>query len=171
MIVLEDDAKLLEAPLFRFLQAVPELPSYIECVRLFASKSRNKKYWPVFENGGVVIAKFLRGHKSTTGYYLTPSAAKKFLAYGNRWAEPVDIEMDQFWANGVECFGLPDPCVTHNPDFDSAIDSGIDTKKARRGFMRLRWRWYLLKGKLLREIHNFRFKVKMPTQTYSRADT
>jgi len=27
--------------------------------------------------------------------------------------------------------------------------------------MRLRWRWYLLKGKVAREIHNFRFKTRM----------
>ena len=114
----------------------------------------------MFEKSGVAIAKFLRGHKSATGYYLTPSAARKFLAYGERWAEPVDIEMDQFWANGVECYGVTEPCLTHNPSFQSAIDFGIDPSMERRGLMRLRWRWYLLKGKIHREIHNFWFRRK-----------
>lgn len=163
MIVLEDDAMLFREPFSRFVKQAPSLPPELECVRLFASKSRNREHLPVFEKDGLSIAKFLRGHKSATGYYLTPSAASKFLQYGERWAEPVDIEMDQFWANGVECYGVLEPCLTHNPDFQSAIDLGIDTSQARRGLMRLRWRWYLLKGKLVREIHNFRFKKNFRT--------
>jgi glycosyl transferase family 25 len=161
MIVLEDDAMLFRESFLRFVKQAPGLPPELECVRLFASKSRNTENILVFENAGLAIAKFLRGHKSATGYYLTPSAARKFLDYGERWAEPVDIEMDQFWANGVECYGVLEPCLTHNPDFQSAIDSGIDTAQARRGLMRLRWRWYLLKGKVAREVHNLRFRITM----------
>lgn len=160
MIVLEDDAVLFREAFLRFLNQASRLPEDLECVRLFESKSRNRERMEVFENEGLAIAKFLRGHKSATGYYLTPSAAEKFLNYGERWAEPVDIEMDQFWANGVECFGVLEPCLTHNADFQSAIDSGIDTSQLRKGLMRLRWRWYLLKGKLAREVHNFRFKKR-----------
>jgi len=158
MIVLEDDVMLFREPFLKFVGRAADLPPEIECVRLFESKSRNTESLKVFDKEGLSIAKFLRGHKSTTGYYLTPSAARKFLGYGERWAEPVDIEMDQFWANGVECYGVLEPCLTHNPDFQSAIESGIDTAKARQGLMRLRWRWYLLKGKISREVHNFRFK-------------
>lgn len=158
VIVLEDDAMLFKGPFLRFLEQATSLPPDLDCVRLFESKSRNRDSMTVYEAQGLAIAKFLRGHKSATGYYLTPSAARKFLRHGDRWVEPVDIEMDQFWENGVECFGVLEPCLTHNPDFQSAIDSGIDTAEARRGLMRLRWRWYLLKGKLAREIHNFRFK-------------
>jgi glycosyl transferase family 25 len=160
LIVLEDDAILFEAPFLRFLCSSPDLPEEIECVRLFASKSRNTTSLPVLEKDGLSIGKFLRGHKSATGYYLTPSAAKKFLEYGERWAEPVDIEMDQFWANKVECFGVIDPHLTHNPDFQSAIDFGVDPSRERRGVMRLRWRWYLLKGKIRREIHNLKFRLR-----------
>lgn len=158
VIVLEDDAMLFPQPFLNFFRVTTELPPELECVRLFESKSRNRGSLKVFEGREVTIAKFLRGHKSATGYYLTPAAARKYLAYGKCWAEPVDIEMDQFWANGVECYGVLKPCLTHNPEFESGIDTGIDTRKARRGLMRLRWRWYLLKGKLVREVHNFRFK-------------
>ena len=161
IVVLEDDAMIFSGPFLNFIAQASDLPQEIECVRLFKNKSRNKKSWQVFEQDGLAIAKFLRGHKSATGYYLTPSAAQKFLKYGERWAEPVDIEMDQFWANGVECYGVLDPCLTHNPEFESAIDSGIDTSQARRGLVRLRWRWYLLKGKVTRELHNLMFNVKL----------
>ncbi|MDX1589073.1 MAG: glycosyltransferase family 25 protein [Oleiphilaceae bacterium] len=160
VIVLEDDAMLFPEPLLRFVRQAPGLPPELECVRLFASKSRKQGRLPVLESQGLAIAKFLRGHKSATGYYLTPRAAEKFLRHGARWAEPVDIEMDQFWANGVECYGVVEPCLTHNPDFQSAIDTGIDTAQARRGLMRLRWRWYLLQGKLAREIHNRMFRAR-----------
>ncbi len=160
MIVLEDDAVLFDEPFLGFLRAIPELPQQVECVRLFASKSRNTDYWPVFQNSSVAIAKFLRGHKSATGYYLTPAGARKFLAYGQQWAEPVDIEMDQFWANGVECYGVLEPCLTHNSSFQSAIDFGVDPSRERRGMMRLRWRWYLLKGKVRRELHNLKFRLR-----------
>lgn len=161
VIVLEDDAMVFPEPFLKFVKNSSNLPQEIECVRLFKNKSRNKKNWLIFKQGGLSIAKFLRGHKSATGYYLTPSAARKFLKYGEHWVEPVDIEMDQFWANGVECYGVLDPCLTHNPDFESAIDSGIDTSQARRGLMRLRWRWHLLKGKVNRELHNYRFKARI----------
>jgi len=161
MIVLEDDALFYKAQFLRFLKYAPQLPAEIESVRLFESKSRNKTHWPVYCIDGLSIGKFLRGHKSATGYYLTPSAARKFLKHGQQWAEPVDIEMDQFWANGVECFGVLEPCLTHNPEFQSAIDEGVDTAKARRGFMRFRWRVYMLAGKIVRNIHNLRYKTKL----------
>jgi glycosyl transferase, family 25 len=158
LVVLEDDALIFADPFIAFLNQAKDLPEEFGCVRLFANKSRNTSYWTVFEQDGLAIGKFLRGHKSATGYYLTPAAAKKLLRFGERWVEPADIEMDQFWANGVECYGVLEPCLTHNPDFISGIDEGIDTAKARRGLMRLRWRLYLLKGKVAREFHNLRFK-------------
>ncbi|MEH6560046.1 MAG: glycosyltransferase family 25 protein [Marinobacter sp.] len=159
MIVLEDDAMLYEKVFRTFFNSVQELPEYVECLRLFESKSRNRQYIPVFKTEGLGIGKFLRGHKSATGYYLTPGAAEKFVRYAETWAEPVDIEMDQFWANGVECYGLLEPCLTHNATFESAIDFGVNPSKERRGLMRLRWRWYLLKGKIRREVHNLWFRL------------
>jgi len=161
MIVLEDDAMIFKEPFLRFLEQASSLPQELECIRLFASKSRNRESVLVYDKGGLGIAKFLRGHKSATGYYLTPPAAKKFLEFSESWVEPVDIEMDQFWSNNVECYGVLEPCLTHNPEFQSAIDLGIDTSQARRGLMRLRWRWYLLKGKVRREVHNFRFRARV----------
>lgn len=161
MIVLEDDAMIFPEPFVNFVEQASNLPQEIECVRLFKNKSRNQNSWQVFKQGDLSIAKYLRGHKSATGYYLTPPAARKFLNYAESWAEPVDIEMDQFWANGVECYGVIAPCLTHNPEFESAIDFGINTPQARRGLMRLRWRWYLIKGKIMRELHNLIYKARM----------
>ncbi|PSF05525.1 epitope biosynthesis protein [Marinobacter fuscus] len=161
LIVLEDDAQIFEESFSRFLSVCPALPETIECVRLFDSRSRNTERLRVFDQNGVTVCKFLRGHKSATGYFLRPSAARKFLQYADTWAEPVDIEMDQFWDNGVECFGVEQACVTNNPEFESAIDTGFNTKDLRKGLMRLRWRWYLIKGKIRREIHNFKFRKSL----------
>lgn len=160
MVILEDDAIIFPDPFLNFVRKTPDLPKDIECVRLFKNKSRKKNSLKVFSDKNIAIAKFMRGHKSATGYYLTPTAARKFLDHAQRWTEPVDIEMDQFWANGVECYGVTDPCLTHHPAFESSIDFGVDTSRERRGLMRLRWRWYLLKGKLRREHHNVLFKAK-----------
>lgn len=166
MIVLEDDASIFEGPFRAFLSTIPDLPEYFECVRLFASKSRNTSFVPTYKDDNVAIGKFTRGHKSATGYYLTPAAAKKFLRYCESWVEPVDIEMDQFWSNGVECFGVLEACVTHNPEFVSAIDFGVDTRKERRGLMRWRWRWYLAKGKVRRGFHNLGFRLMMLAKSF-----
>lgn len=160
LIVLEDDAVLFRDEFLDFLSIAPNLPASLACVRLFANKSRKTRFVPVFEQNSVVIGKFLRGHRSATGYFLTPDAARKLLRYSQRWVEPVDIVMDQFWANGVECHGVARACLTHDGEFESAIDFGVDTARERRGMMRARWRWYLFKGKLRRALHNLTFMLR-----------
>ncbi|PVY70344.1 glycosyl transferase family 25 [Tamilnaduibacter salinus] len=159
-IVLEDDALLHTDAFLAFLEHIPELPRQLECVRLFSNKSRKTQNMPVFSRPDLTIAKFTRGHKSATGYYLTPDGARKFLEHAQSWAEPLDIEMDQFWANKVECFGTLPPCLTNNAAFDSAIDKGIDTAEARQGLMRWRWRVYNWVIRLPRMLHNLGFLVK-----------
>lgn len=46
--------------------------------------------------------------RGTQGYYLTPEAARKFLARAGRWFCPVDDYMDLFYYHDV-------PIITHQP--------------------------------------------------------
>ncbi|MGO3296420.1 glycosyltransferase family 25 protein [Marinobacter sp.] len=157
VVVLEDDAQIFPTQFIEFLQSIPVLPDGVECIRLFENKARNNRYYPVMALGLLQLGKYLRGHISTTGYYLTPAAAKKFVAYCQSWVEPVDRQMDHFWANGVECYGIDPPCLTHDLEQDSFMPWGYE-QKAKRSFRRyISWRSYMLKLKVGRVIHNWRF--------------
>lgn len=158
-IVLEDDAQIDPENFHALVRLIPSLPEEVECLRLFPSRSRNTDSIPLMSREGLTVAKFLRGHKSTTAYYLTPRAADKFLAHAETWCEPVDIEMDQFWWNKVECFGLLPACVTNNPDFESTIDSGESTRNKRKGSRKVRWRLYMLWCRIHRTLHNMKFRL------------
>lgn len=162
-VVLEDDA-ILDNMLFpKFLSSIAHLPGEVECLRLFASKARNKKYMPIKTlPGGLVVGKFLRGHISATGYYLTPSGATKLLKYTKDWREPVDVAMDQFWINGVECYGIDPPILTHNAEFPSAIDVGRNGGAifTRAGMKKVRWRVYQIHSRLCRNLHNLSFYLR-----------
>lgn len=160
IIVLEDDACLHPVRFMNFLKLLPYLPSDIECIRLFENKSRNSDYWPILRLKSFNIGKFMRGHVSTTGYYLTPSAASRFLDYCKVWTEPVDRLVDHFWANGVECYGVDPPCLTHNATMDSFMTWGDEQKRKRALRSYLRWRSYQWRLRLRRVIHNFRFMLR-----------
>ena len=94
---------------------------------------------------------------STTGYYLTPEGAKKLIQHSSRWYMAVDIYMDRFWVNQVECYGTIPACLTNDPKFDSEIGYG---KKASRSFYtRCKREWFNLTELIKRETHNLRFKI------------
>jgi len=48
------------------------------------------------------------GISGTQGYYLTPTAAQKFINKAKKWYKPVDDYMDSFWINDV-------PIIIHIP--------------------------------------------------------
>ncbi|WP_366521686.1 glycosyltransferase family 25 protein [uncultured Marinobacter sp.] len=160
VIVLEDDAQIFPAQFTEFLQSIPLLPDSVECVRLFENKARNTLYYPVTELGSLQLGKYLRGHISATGYYLTPPAAGKFIAYCQSWAEPVDRLMDHFWVNGVECHGIDPPCLTHDPVQGSFMPWGEEQKAKRTLRSYIRWRSYMLRQKFGRIVHNFWYLIK-----------
>lgn len=159
-IILEDDALIYPNEFESFIDLIPDLPAQVECVRLFQNKSRKTKSLPIFCTPKIQIRKFMRGHKSATGYYLTPSGAHKLIQHAAVWAEPLDLEMDQFWINKVECYGTVPACLTNDSGFESAIDKGMDTRKLRGGWMRWKWRLYNLISRFPRALHNTIFHSK-----------
>lgn len=159
-IILEDDALLLDDRLDRFICVVETLPAQLECVRLFSPLSDKNKPWKMaFNNGGITVYKYKKGHKSTTGYYLTPSGAEKFLKASNVWTQPVDIEMDRFWKNKVECYGVHPPCLTNDNNFESMI--GYEkVRPARSISVTLHRKAAMFADSILRSIHNMKYAIR-----------
>ncbi len=157
IIIIEDDALLFKEPILNFMQAISELPKDIECVRLFKNKRRKFSSYTVLECPSTSIQKFTKGHMSTTGYFLTPSGAKKLLQHSKEWYMAVDIFMDRFWVNGVECYGTKEPCLTNDPKFDSEI--GYAKKTSSRSLIRkCKREWFNLNETIQRHLHNIKFK-------------
>lgn len=141
IIIIEDDADIYTDNFSNFITNIHSLSKNIECIRLFKNKRNNftSKYHSNCSN--IEIHQFSRGHMSATGYYLTPTGAKKLLNNSNQWYLPVDIYMDQFWVNHIICYGTVPPCLTNDAKFESDIGYA---KKKKLTFL----------GKLNREIFN-----------------
>ncbi len=158
IVVIEDDALLFKDKFLNFIQDIPEVPKHIECVRLFNNKRRKFSSYPIFECCSTSIHKFTKGHMSATGYFLTPSGAKKLLNNSIEWYMAVDIYMDRFWKHGVECYGTAVPCLTNDPKFDS--DIGYAKRTTTRSFIKKCKREYFnLSETIQRHLHNFKFKL------------
>lgn len=157
-IILEDDAKLDLVRFKEFVALSGDLPGHYECVRLFRNKSRIRRSILVDIVDNFEFRKYLKGHMSTTGYYITPEGASKYLDSAEQWVLPVDIYMDQFWNNKVECYGVEPPCLTNDEGFESLIGYIPKGKKDRRSVLvRLRRERYLLRNNVRRFFWNARF--------------
>ncbi|KPL93028.1 glycosyltransferase family 25 protein [Vibrio sp. L5-1] len=163
IIVIEDDALLFKETFLNFIRDTAELPNYIECIRLFKNKRRKFSSYCIFECSSTKIHKFTKGHMSATGYFLTPSGAKKLLNNSNEWYMAVDIYMDRFWQNEVECYGTAVPCLTNDPKFDS--DIGYEKRTCTRSlFKKCKREWFNLNETIQRHLHNIKFKISIKKQ-------
>lgn len=163
IIVIEDDALLFKEAFLNFLQNIRDIPETVECVRLFSNKRRKYDSYEVFEVKSISIHKFTKGHMSATGYFLTPSGAKKLLNNSNEWYMAVDIYMDRFWQNEVECYGTAVPCLTNDPKFDS--DIGYEKRTSTRSlFKKFKREWFNLNETIQRHLHNIKFKISIKKQ-------
>ena len=157
-IVLEDDAKIDSEALQQFIMLANSMSERFECVRLFENKSRVRKAVPVEKVGQFQVCKYFKGHMSTTGYYLTPKGAQKFIDSAGEWVLPVDIYMDQFWNNKVECYGIEPPCLTNDESLDSLIEYIPKKSKKRKTIgVRVRREGYLLANNFRRLVWNVKF--------------
>ncbi|WP_052880234.1 glycosyltransferase family 25 protein [Vibrio coralliirubri] len=160
IIVIEDDALLYKNPFLNFMQDIPEIPDSIECIRLFNNKRRKFKSYSVLECNSTSIHKFTKGHMSATAYFLRPSGAKKLLQNSKEWYMAVDIYMDRFWVNNVECYGTKAPCLTNDPKFDS--DIGYEKRASNRSLIKkCKREWFNLSETIQRHLHNIKFKNDM----------
>lgn len=160
IIVLEDDAIIDPDTFGSFLQHASTLPNSYECVRLFQNHSKHHRRYVVDSLGALSLVKYTKGPMSTTGYYLTPDGAKKLLSANSEWFLPVDISMDRFWQNKVECFGIDPPPVSNSPEMESTIGysrtknySGVSTKVFREVFA--------AEEHIRKFLHNLRFLIRL----------
>ncbi|WP_241903901.1 glycosyltransferase family 25 protein [Vibrio splendidus] len=160
IIVIEDDALLFKDPFLNFIQDIPEIPDSIECIRLFSNKRRKFNSYSVLECNSTSIHKFTKGHMSATAYFLRPSGAKKLLQNSKKWYMAVDIYMDRFWVNNVECYGTNAPCLTNDPKFDSDIGYAKRTN-SRSLVKKCKREWFNLNETIQRHLHNVKFKMSM----------
>lgn len=152
-IVLEDDVVFDEAVLKSFIASIHQLPAHFECLRLFENKTRNHKRYELAEFGRFRVLRYTKGPMSTMGYFLTPRAARKFLASTNPVFLPVDIHMDRYWVNDVVCLGVQPAFVSHDYGFESLI--GYDKKDERRPMsVRLNRELFTLGERLRRFFYN-----------------
>lgn len=158
VIILEDDVTLIEPEFSAFFEKASQLDARFECVRLFANNTKNHSEIPAGDCHGIRVVKHTKGPKSAMGYYLTPSGARKFIRHSKPWFLPVDIHMDRFWQNGVECYGLEKPVVEHEHIFESMI--GYDRERSKRPIgMTLKREWFAVRERSRRFFHNMRFRL------------
>ncbi len=153
IIVLEDDALLYPEPFLEFVNNMDRLSHQFDCIRLFKNKRKVFSSCKVSRLVTVEIHRFNQGHMSTTGYSLTPNGAKKLLQHSEHWHMPVDLYMDRYWVNGVECYGTVPACMTNDPRFDSDIGGG--EAEPRGLVVRCRREWFNLSELARRTLHTF----------------
>ncbi|ABR73901.1 hypothetical protein CBG46_02685 [Actinobacillus succinogenes] len=123
VIILEDDAILLDG-FYDVLKYAPTVANYFEFFRLSnRSGGNNVKSAPLFQipNTNLIISQVYKGWANTTGYFVTPRAAKKFLTQMKEWIYNVDITMDRYWENKVHFCALLPNVVRPQDEFLSQI--------------------------------------------------
>lgn len=160
IIVLEDDAIIEQDKFLKFYKHNNLLKSKYECIRLFYNSKRKIKFMHAENFGSFEIIKFLKGPMHTVGYYITPDGARKFLKNSEEWILPVDIFMDRFWKNKVECYGILPVCVNHGREFfGSDIGGKNSQKKVKRTLLiKIRRDLFAVKELFFRTCHNLNFK-------------
>ncbi|MBW0148529.1 glycosyltransferase family 25 protein [Marinobacter arenosus] len=157
VIVLEDDVTVVGERFGEFLDVAGKLDDRIECVRLFKNKTKHHKVFPYASYGNLAIVKYTKGPMSAMGYYLTPKGAHKLIANADEWYLAVDMYMDRFWVNNVECFGTVPECIKHDYLFDSMI--GYEDKPKRTLSTRTRRELFSLTENTRRFLHNLKFRI------------
>ena len=163
IIVLEDDAVIIPDQFLNFYNNIQNVKSDYQCIRLFYNQTKKSKFLVVENFDAFEIIKFLKGPMYTVGYYLTPAGAEKFLENSGEWILPVDIYMDRFWQNKVECYGVTPVCVAHGGGvFGSDIGkiSPEEEKVKRNFFTKIRREIFAAKELISRMTHNLKYRFK-----------
>ncbi|AHG73711.1 Lipooligosaccharide galactosyltransferase I [Mannheimia sp. USDA-ARS-USMARC-1261] len=155
IIILEDDAN-IQTDFFDIYKYLGSDHNIEFCWLTPPSPSIRKNIGEVmFDiNSKYQVLRFFSGWGNATGYFLTPSAAVKFLNQSKEWIYNVDITMDRYWENRVDYLAVVPACVRP----DSNMGSNIDMKKPKRSLATKLMREYY---KLKDNIYKFRYDMNL----------
>lgn len=148
---------MLQSNFFNFLQESSALAQKYPFLWLHKNLRSNKST-VIGQTGSFIVAKFYREFMCTTGYLMTPEAAKQFLDYFDEILYPVDDQMSRFYENKIENLSVIPPCIA-----DAGLES-IITKEGRKKahlsiFAKIRREYYSSKDNLNRFWHNIKFRI------------
>ncbi|WP_301098110.1 glycosyltransferase family 25 protein, partial [Otariodibacter sp.] len=122
IIVLEDDAIIHD----NFLEVYRFCSSTENTFEFFwlsppSPQRRNQKGTKIYTIPQTqnTLLRFYKAWNNTTGYYITPQAAKKLLDYAKEWIYEVDITMERYWENNLDFLAVTPFCIEPNIDLDS----------------------------------------------------
>lgn len=102
------------------------------------------------------IERFYKGWGNTTGYFITPQAAKKLLNFAKEWIYEVDITMERYWENKLDFLAITPFCV--EPDLSKESNIPVDKGKKNRTLMiKIRREMYKIKDLINKLIYNYKF--------------
>lgn len=135
LLVMEDDV-VLSPSAARGVAACERLLPSVGLIRLSALRERRGRY--VATDDGFTLLRFARRLVGLQCYALTPGAAQRLLAFGERWVEPVDEFVDRFWVHGIDIYGLQ-PYIAHHRTAESGSEIGAAVRSGRlRGARKMR---------------------------------
>lgn len=103
------------------------------------------------------IVRYFKGWGNTTGYFITPKAARKLLAYCQEWIYEVDISMERYWENKIDYVAFTPFCV--EPDLE--MESNIPVNKGAKNrtlLIRIKREFYKVKDNIFKKLFDFKSK-------------
>lgn len=97
------------------------------------------------------IHQYYKSWANTTGYYITPKAAKKLLTQCEEWIYEVDTTMERYWENKLDYLALMPFCL--EPDLSQ--ESNIPINRVQKKLtVKIKREYYNMKDRLNRFIFN-----------------
>ncbi|KAE9536307.1 hypothetical protein A1D25_03420 [Ursidibacter arcticus] len=147
IIVLEDDS-LLQDNFIDVYQFTYSEQNNFEFFWFSPPTFKTLKSSPVVKINSTVVSKVDISFGNTSGYFITPNAARKLINYYEKeWVYEVDISMDRFWEHKVNLFCVHPACIKPNTAIESNIQS-LKDKQNRTLLEKLRREYYTIVDKI-----------------------
>ncbi|MBD1583939.1 glycosyltransferase family 25 protein [Pseudoalteromonas sp. S16_S37] len=138
-IVMEDDFRLV-GDLHDVFATIEQLPVKWQLIKLAAYENRTRPIafsHPINDTFNLVVHK-----KAMTGccaQAISYEGAKALLAATERFARPVDTDLQHVWETEVPVYSLMPYYIEQDLDFDSDIGAASGTKKVKKRFWKRKW--------------------------------
>ncbi|HDR0673861.1 TPA: glycosyltransferase family 25 protein [Pasteurella multocida] len=157
-IILEDDA-IIKSNFLDAYQFISSKNNDFEFLWLsIPSPDKRKQGYKIIHrisNSKNSVARFYKSWANTTGYYLTPNAAKKLLNHSQEWVYEVDTQIERYWETQIPYLAIVPFCI--EPDLSK--ESNISTIKTKKSFIiKLKREWYRLKDLVNRFLFNLKHR-------------